>query len=111
MIFNNPLADRKAKTGAMGFAMRGERLEQVPGNLRGNARPGIFDFRHHLGWTAPKTQNDLAPGRHGIGGVMDEIVEDPAEPFRIEQQLDRRRRLFKLQRGRLELRFWSKLLQ
>ena len=72
----------------MRFTVRRERFEQLPGNLRRNAGPAIFDFRHHFGWSAPNTQNYFTAVRHGIGCVIDEIMKNPPEPLRIEQQLD-----------------------
>src|SRR5438067_1097233 len=45
MIVHNFFADRQAETGALRFAMSGERLEQAGSDFRGDAFAAVLNFR------------------------------------------------------------------
>src|SRR5947208_2719085 len=61
MVVDDPFADRETQTRAVRFAMRGEGLEQLIGNLRRDPRASVLDFSDHFLPVGNHAQQDFAP--------------------------------------------------
>ncbi len=111
MILNNFFAARQPQASAVGFAERGEGLEQLPGDFRRNARSGIFKFGDDLAGRRAKAQNDPPSAGHCIGGVMNQIKKQTTQPLRVQWQGDGRRRVFHIDGCRSYRRLPPQLLE
>src|SRR4051812_2182485 len=60
MVFDDLLADREAKAGAVGFAVRGERLEQRLRDLRSDAATGVLHLDAQLRPIDDEAQEDFS---------------------------------------------------
>ena len=83
----------------MGFAVGGEGVEEFAGDFGGDAWPGVLDFGGDFAIFHAEAQQYFAAAGHGVGGVVDEIVEHAAQAFGIEQEFDWRRGILQVDAG------------
>src|SRR5262245_26007283 len=87
VVLDNPLANRESQTGPVDLTVRGEGLEQFPFHFRGEAGSGVLNLGDYLGRALLKPYEDFPSAGHRLGGVMGDVVENPAQAFRIDDQL------------------------
>ena len=86
-------------------------MKKFPGDFRRHPRPGVFEFGNDFIFTQAKPHDDFAPFRHGVGGIVNDVIEHPAETFRIERNFDRRNRPFNFKARIAQLHFGPDFVQ
>src|SRR4026209_916039 len=84
VVFDNAFANRKAKSRAVRFSMRGEWLKKFVCDFRRNSRSRVFQLSNHLVTIQRESQNNLSAVGHGFDGVVDEVVENPGQSAGID---------------------------
>ena len=86
MILDDFFADGQAEAGAVRLAVRGEGLEQLVRDFRGNAGAGVLDFDEDFAVAGFEPQKNLAAFVQKITGVADEIVKNTAQPAGVKRK-------------------------
>src|SRR5215831_6210189 len=111
MIENDLFADGQTQTRSMRLAMRSECFKQFIRNLRSDSGTGILNFGYDLFRIQFGPDENSATSRHGVGGVVDEIKKNAAEPLGVQHHFDRRNSAIQLNRYGFERYFSPQFLQ
>ena len=91
MVLDDPFANGQTQPSPLGFAERGEWLEKLTRYLGRDPPPAVLHLGDHFFGVGLEAQRDFASSRHRLNRVVHEIEKNAAQPFRVEQQADRRR--------------------